>query len=63
MEKYGWLETELRWICNNLDYNVALLDPGVFTTDKKAYNVHLKNCYQSYSYREWFSKSWKERFK
>ena len=52
MEKYGWLETELRWICNNLDYNVALLDPGLFITDKKAYNVHLKNCYQSYSYRE-----------
>ena len=36
----------------NLDYNVALLDPGVFITNKKADNVHLKNCYQSYSYRE-----------
>ena len=36
MEKYGWLETELRWICNNLDYNVALLDPGLFINNKKA---------------------------
>ena len=44
-KKFGWCETELRWIRNNLDYNVALVDPGLFLTNQKAYVEHLKNCY------------------
>ena len=40
-----WCVNELRWICNNLDYNVSLLDPEPFLNDKKSDVVHLKNCY------------------
>ena len=40
-----WCVNELRWIFNNLDYNVSLLDPELFLNDKKSYVVHLKNCY------------------
>ena len=43
-KKFGWCKTELRWICNNLDYNVVLVDPELFLTNKKAYVKHLKNC-------------------
>ena len=31
-----WCVNELRWICNNLDYNVSLLDPEPFLNDKKS---------------------------
>ena len=53
-KKYGWLEVELRWICENLDFRVALLNAGLFITDKKACVDHLKNCYylSSKSYGE-----------
>ena len=49
-----WCVNELTWICNNLDYNVSLLDPEPFLNDQKSYVNHLKNCYylNSESYGE-----------
>ena len=49
-----WCVNKLTWICNNLDYNVSLLDPEPFLNDQKSYVDHLKNFYylNSESYGE-----------